>query len=40
MRELIKKVMKYSGPKMIFHHPILAIKHLIESKREKKYGEK
>lgn len=35
MRELIKKVMRYSGPRMIFYHPILAIKHLVESKREK-----
>jgi hypothetical protein len=40
MKEQIKKVMRYSGPKMIFHHPILAIKHLIESKRENKYGKK
>ena len=32
MQEKIKKVMKYSGPRMIFHHPIAAIKHLIRSK--------
>lgn len=35
MREKIKKVMKYSGPRMIFHHPIMAISHLISSKVEK-----
>ena len=29
MREEIKAVMKYSGPKMIFSHPILAIGHLL-----------
>jgi hypothetical protein len=28
----IRKVMKYSGPRMIFYHPILAIKHLLERK--------
>lgn len=36
MREKIKLVMRFSGPRMIFHHPILAIRHVIESKREKK----
>lgn len=41
-REMIKKVMRFSGPRMIFHHPILAIKHVIESKKERKklYGKK
>ena len=34
MREQIKTVMRYSGPRMIFYHPVLAIKHLIESKKE------
>lgn len=28
MREKIRKVMKFSGPKMIFKHPVLAITHL------------
>ena len=30
MREEIKKVMRYSGPRMLFHHPILAIKHMLD----------
>lgn len=30
MQEKIKKVMRYSGPRMIFHHPILAIKHAVK----------
>ena len=34
MREMIRKVMRFSGPRMIFYHPILAIRHLIESKKE------
>lgn len=36
MREKIRKVMRYSGPRMIFHHPIMAARHLIETKKEKK----
>jgi hypothetical protein len=35
MREKIKEVMRFSGPRMIFYHPIMDIRHLIESKREK-----
>ena len=34
MREKIRVVMRYSGPRMLFHHPIAAVKHLILSKRE------
>jgi hypothetical protein len=40
MQEKIRRVMRYSGPRMLLYHPILAIKHLIESKREKKNGKK
>lgn len=36
MREKIREVMRFSGPRMLFHHPILAIRHLIETKKEKK----
>ena len=36
MREQIRKVMRFSGPRMMLHHPIAAIHHLIESKREKR----
>ena len=35
MREKIRRVMRYSGPRMLKTHPILAIRHLIESKLEK-----
>ena len=28
MRERIREVMRFSGPRMIFHHPIAAIRHL------------
>ncbi len=40
MRQKIREVMRFSGPRMIFHHPVLAIRHVIESKREKKRLEK
>lgn len=36
MREEIRSVMRYSGPRMIFTHPIMAIRHVIETHREKK----
>ena len=36
MREKIRDVMRFSGPRMIFHHPITAIRHVIETKKEKK----
>ncbi len=36
MREKIRQVMRFSGPRMIFHHPIMALNHLIQSKKEKR----
>ena len=36
MREKIRTVMRFSGPRMIFHHPAAAIRHVIETKKEKK----
>ena len=36
MREKIRAVMRFSGPRMLFHHPIMAIRHVIETKKEKK----
>ena len=35
-REQIRRVMRFSGPRMILYHPIMAVRHIIESKREKK----
>lgn len=40
MRARIKEVMRFSGPRMIFHHPVMAVSHVIESKKEKKRLEK
>lgn len=36
MREKIREVMCFSGPGMILYHPITALQHVIESKREKR----
>lgn len=36
MREKIRTVMRFSGPRMIFYHPVMSIRHVIETKREKK----
>lgn len=36
MREKIRAVMRFSGPRMIFHNPVAAIRHVIETKKEKK----
>ena len=36
MREKIRAVMRFSGPRMIFHHPVAAARHVIETKKEKK----
>lgn len=40
MREKIREVMRFSGPRMIICHPIMAIRHVVESKKEKRRLEK
>lgn len=40
MREKIRAVMRFSGPRMIFYHPVAAIRHVIETKKEKRRLEK
>ena len=34
MREKIRKVMRYAGPRMIYRHPILALLHIIDGRRK------
>lgn len=36
MREQIRAVMRFAGPRMLLYHPVLAVRHLLESRREKK----
>jgi len=35
MRERIKVIMRYSGPRMMWRHPILALLHFAESLRDR-----
>ncbi len=34
MRERIRSVMRYAGPRMIWHHPLMAIMHLLDGLRK------
>lgn len=34
MRERIRVVMRYAGPRMILRHPILALRHLKDNRRK------
>jgi hypothetical protein len=34
MRERARAVMRHAGPAMLWHHPILAIRHLLDGHRE------
>ena len=34
MREKIRAVMRFSGPRMIFHHPVTVLHHVVEMKKE------
>jgi len=36
MRERIREVMRYAGPRMIRHHPLLAVLHLLDGIKTKK----
>lgn len=40
MREQIREVMRFSGPRMILYHPVMAMRHVIESKKEKRQLER
>lgn len=43
MKEKIRQVMKYSGPRMMIYNPRLAIQHIsetIKNKHQQKKGEK
>ena len=35
MRERIRQVMRFSGPRMLWVHPVLAVRHLWETCRER-----
>lgn len=33
MREQVREVMRYAGPRMVLHHPILSILHTLDGMR-------
>lgn len=36
MREKIRTVMRFSGPRMLFHHPVMALWHVVSTMTEKR----
>jgi len=32
MRQRIRAIMRYAGPRMAWHHPVMAIRHLIHNR--------
>lgn len=32
MREKIRQVMRFSGPRIVFRHPLIVLRHLLEQK--------
>lgn len=40
MREKIRKVMRYAGPRMLYKHPVLTIFHLVHGLRTQPAGTK
>lgn len=40
MREAIRAVMRYAGLRIVFRHPVLATRHLLQSKKQKKKMER
>ncbi|NCB02006.1 MAG: nitrous oxide-stimulated promoter family protein, partial [Spirochaetia bacterium] len=34
-REAIRKIMKYSGKRMLLYHPVMALKHVVQSLRKR-----
>ena len=33
MREAVREVMRYAGPRMVVRHPVLALRHLLDGRR-------
>jgi hypothetical protein len=32
MRQQIREVMRYAGPRMMFHHPLMAVRHVLDGR--------
>jgi predicted amidophosphoribosyltransferase len=40
MREQVRSVMRYAGPRMLYRHPILTLFHFLDGRREEPLGYK
>ena len=38
MRERVRQVMRFAGPRMLYHHPVLAVRHLWDDRRDTPVG--
>lgn len=41
MQEMVRKVMRYAGPRMLFVHPVMALRHVkvtLENKKKSRNG--
>ena len=36
MRAKFREVMRFAGPRMILHHPVAAIRHVVETRKEQR----
>ncbi|MEN6622892.1 MAG: nitrous oxide-stimulated promoter family protein [Smithella sp.] len=36
MRKRVRDVMRYAGPRLLWHHPLLAIRHLLDRRKPAK----
>ncbi len=34
MRERVREVMRYAGPRMLRHHPVMAVQHIVDGFRK------
>lgn len=34
MRQRVREVMRYAGPRMLLRHPLLAVRHLLDERRK------
>jgi hypothetical protein len=34
MRQRVREVMRFAGPKMLLRHPLLAVRHLLDERRK------
>jgi predicted amidophosphoribosyltransferase len=37
MRERMRTVMRYSGPRMLWHHPVMTVLHLLDGLRKEPF---